>query len=473
MRCFIAATMFLISAAIGFAQPQAQPNIKDFIRVQSPVIALEHVRVIDGTGAAAKSDQTIVISGGKITAIGNAGAVPMPPEANRMDFTGYSALPGLVGMHDHLFYPAGNGIYHDMLFSFPRLYLALGVTTIRTTGSMEPYTDLEIKKAVEAGKIPGPKINATGPYMEGEGLPLLQVHALTSPEDAGRTVEYWVAEGARSFKVYNFITRAELKAVIETAHKHGIKVTGHLCSIGFREAAELGIDDLEHGLTVDTEFHPDKKPDVCPNPTQAVVAANKLDVAGEQIQATIKMMVDKHVALTSTLPVFEQSVASRPDVPQKVLDLLSDDARKAYQANRARIAQNQQSPWPVMFQKEMEFERAFVKAGGTLLAGLDPTGIGGTIAGFGDLREVELLVESGFTPLEAIKIQTLNGAQFLGEADHIGSLALGKQADIMLVKGDPSAKIADIENVELVFKDGVGWDSKKLIDSVKGQVGIR
>jgi hypothetical protein len=185
------------------------------------------------------------------------------------------------------------------------------------------------------------------------------------------------------------------------------------------------------------------------------------------------MMVDKHVALTSTLPVFEQFVPKRPDEPQKVLDLLTDDARKAYLANRARVAQNQQSPWPAMFPKEMEFERAFVKAGGTLLAGLDPTGIGGVIAGFGDQREVELLVEAGFTPLEAIKIATLNGAQFLGEQEHVGSLVAGKQADIMLVKGDPSSKIADIENVELVFKDGVGWDSKKLIDSVKGQVGVR
>jgi imidazolonepropionase-like amidohydrolase len=390
-----------------------------------------------------------------------------------MDFTGHTALPGIVGMHDHLFYPAGNGIYHDMLFSFPRLYLALGVTTIRTTGSLEPYADLEVKKSIEAGKIPGPKMNATGPYMEGEGIPLLQLHQLTGPEDASRTVEYWIAEGAGSFKVYNFITRAELKAVIDTAHKHGIKVTGHLCSIGFREAAGLGIDNLEHGLTVDTEFHPDKKPDVCPNPTQATAAAAKLEISSEPIQTTIKTLVDKHVAVTSTLPVFEQSVSSRPDVPQKVLDLLSDDARRAYQANRARIAQNQQSPWPLMFKREMEFERAFVKAGGTLLAGLDPTGIGGTIAGFGDLREIELLVEAGFTPAEAIKIATLNGAQFLGEAEHVGSLAAGKQADILLVKGDPSSTIADIENVELVFKDGVGWDSKKLIESVKGVVGTR
>jgi imidazolonepropionase-like amidohydrolase len=463
----------VVCAATCFAQPQPQQLPKDFIRLQSPVISLEHVRVIDGTGAPAQADQTIVISGGKITAIGKAGAVAVPPDANRMDMTGYSALPGLVGMHDHLFYPGGGGLYHDMPFSFPRLYLALGVTTIRTTGSMEPYTDLELKKNIDAGKIPGPKMNATGPYLEGEGLPLIQVHALTGPDDATRTVEYWTAEGARSFKVYNFITRAELKAVIEAAHKHGIKVTGHLCSIGFREAAELGIDDLEHGLTVDTEFHPDKKPDVCPNPNQAAAAAAKLEVTSEPIQTTIKTLVAKHVAVTSTLPVFEQFVPSRPDEPQKVLDTLSDEARKDYQANRARNAQRKDSPWPAMFQREMEFERAFVKAGGTLLAGLDPTGIGGTVAGYGDLREVELLAEAGFTPLEAIKIATLNGAQFLGEADHIGSLLPGKQADIMLVKGDPSANISDIENVELVFKDGVGWDSKKLIDSVKGQVGIR
>jgi len=450
-----------------------QQTVKDFIREQSPVIALEHVRVIDGTGAAAKADQTIVISGGKIAAIGASGSVQIPNEAKHLDFTGHSALPGLVGMHDHLFYPAGGGLYHDMPFTFPRLYLALGVTTIRTTGSMEPYTDLELKKSIDGGKSTGPKMNVTGPYMEGEGLPLVQVHALKDADDARRTVAYWVEEGVRSFKIYNYITRAELKATIEEAHKHGIKVTGHLCSVGFREAAELGIDNLEHGLTVDTEFHPDKKPDVCPNPNQAVIAANKLDVNGPEIQTTIKTMVQHHVALTSTLPVFEQFVASRPDVPQKALDALSDDARKAYQAARARVAQNKESPWPMMFQKEMEFERAFVKAGGTLLAGLDPTGLGGVIAGYGDEREIELLVDAGFTPLEAIKIATLNGAEFLGEQTHVGSLAVGKQADILVVKGDPSSSIADIENVEIVFKDGVGWDSRKMVESVKGQVGIR
>jgi imidazolonepropionase-like amidohydrolase len=472
MRRFLTALSLVCIAAMSHAQPQ-QPPITDFIRVPAGVIALEHVRLIDGTGAPAKADQTILISGDKITAIGPSRSAQIPAGANRLDFTGHSAIPGLVGMHDHLFYPAGGGLYHNMPFSFPRLYLAAGVTTIRTTGSIEPYFDLEVKRGIDEGKLIGPKINMTGPYLEGEGSFTRQLHALKDPDDARRTVAYWAEEGARSFKAYMYITRAELKAAIDAAHARGLKITGHLCSVGFREAADLGIDDLEHGFEVDTEFFPEKQPDVCPNANQAAAAAAKQEVNGEAVQATIRSLVAHHVAVTSTLPVFEQGVSSRPDEPQRVLDVLSDDARKAYQANRARVAQTKDSPRPVMFQKEMEFERAFVKAGGTLLAGLDPTGLGGTVAGFGDQREVELLVEAGFSPLEAIKIATINGAEFLGEAGRVGSLAAGKQADIVIVKGDPSAKAEDIENVELVFKDGVGWDSKKLIESVKGQVGIR
>src|SRR3954463_1874492 len=102
-RCSMKSLLLSVALSASVFAQQPAPSTKDFIRVQSPVIALEHVRVIDGTGAAAKADQTIIISGGKITAIGNAGAVPVPADANRMDMTGYSALPGLVGIHDHLF----------------------------------------------------------------------------------------------------------------------------------------------------------------------------------------------------------------------------------------------------------------------------------------------------------------------------------------------------------------------------------
>ncbi len=192
--------------------------------------------------------------------------------------------------------------------------------------------------------------------------------------------------------------------------------------------------------------------------------------------------LQRHVAVTSTLPVFEMFVPGRPTIQQRVLDALSPDARTAFLNNKVRAGDasaiqqryhSDSSPWPAAFKKEMEFEHAFAQAGGLLLAGLDPTGMGGVIAGFGDQREVELLVEAGFTPLEAIHIATANGAQFFGEQDRIGTIATGKQADLVVVKGDPSKRIEDIENVETVFKDGIGYDSQKLIESVRGVVGSR
>jgi len=258
---------------------------------------------------------------------------------------------------------------------------------------------------------------------------------------------------------------------VKAAHAHGIKVTGHLCSIGFREAAAIGIDDLEHGLVVDTEFFPGKKSAECPEQNDSL---EKLDVNGATAQDMIRDLVAHHVAVTSTLPVFETFVPNRAPVSKRVLDAMMPEARIAYLTRRARISDGAAaSRWPILFKKELEFERSFVKAGGLLLAGLDPTGYGGVIAGFGDQREVELLVEAGFTPLEAIHIATSNGAEFLGQLDKVGTLAPGKMADLVVIHGDPSANISDIEKVEMVFKDGMGYDSAKLIESVRGLVGFR
>jgi len=274
------------------------------------------------------------------------------------------------------------------------------------------------------------------------------------------------------------ITRDELRAAVDEAHKRGLKVTGHLCSIGYREAAEIGIDNLEHGLLPDSEFVANKQPDKCPG---AAVNASlrQLDINGEAVKETIRTLVAKNVALTSTLPVFEAGApltqsgigAASAVLNPRMLNVMNTDARVRYLTARSRVAAD--SPTPVLIRKSMDFERAFVAAGGLLLAGLDPTGNGGVVAGFGDLREVELLVEAGFTPLEAIKIATFNGAKFLGGHANIETLAVGKQADLMVVKGNPAANINDIEKVEIVFKDGVGYDSEKLILSVQGLVGVR
>src|SRR5437763_4761887 len=490
----IANAFFLLFAlCISFLAQGPASDRQQFVRVEAAVIALTHVRVIDGTGAAPLEDQTILIADGKIQSIAPTASAKVQPSAQILDLQGYTVLPGLVGMHDHMFFPMGGTppMYSDMGTSFPRLYLALGVTTIRTTGSVQPYLDLEIKKLIEGGRMIGPKMYITAPYLEGEGSFTPVMHTLKDADDARRLVNYWADQGADSFKAYMNITRDELRAAVEEAHKRGLKVTGHLCSIGFREAAEIGIDNLEHGIFPDSEFVPNKQPDKCPG-TAVNATLRTLDINSEPVKETIRTLVAKNVAVTSTLPVFEATAplasatgsgagggavsptaigASRAVLNPRMLNVMNNEARIRYLTARSRISAN--SPQADLVRKSMDFERAFVAAGGLLLAGLDPTGNGGAVAGFGDLREAERLVEAGFTPPEAINIATSNGAKLLGEDTRIGSIAIGKQADLMIVKGNPALKITDIENVEIVFKDGVGYDSEKLIQSVQGLVGIR
>ncbi|HXZ78831.1 MAG TPA: amidohydrolase family protein [Terriglobales bacterium] len=475
---FVAMKALLASLVLTlplFAQTSLSPEVRAFVSLDASVIVFTGVRVVDGTGAAAREDQTVILSGGKIQTVGPTKSTDIPDGARVVDRSGYTVMPGLVGMHDHLFYPAGRRMptYNPQLFSFPRLYLAGGVTTIRTTGSVSGVSDLSLKQQIDAGKVPGPKMYVTAPYLEGAGAYTVNMGELKDADDARRTVAFWAEKGATSFKAYMHITHDELAAAIEEAHKRGLKITGHLCSVGFREAAALGIDDLEHGLAVDTEFTPGKQRDVCPDQKPVRETLAKLDVSGPEIQQTIRELVAHKVAVTSTLSIFETFVPNRPPLDQRVLDALCPDARVDYLARRAIIGQSKDSPWPVLFPKEMQFEREFAKAGGLLLSGEDPTGYGGVIAGFGDQRQLELLVEAGFTPLEAIKIATYNGAQFLGASDQIGSIAPGKQADLLLIKGDPSRDIHDIEHIEMVFKDGIGYDPGKLIESVRGSVGMQ
>jgi hypothetical protein len=467
-------------------QAQTSRDVAPFVSVNEPILVLNHVTVIDGTGGAPKEDQAVVIANGTIESIGPAGSVQAPAGAQVLDRAGYTVIPGLVGMHDHLYYTDSYSVQlgeHGELgepglfvaeipYTGPRLYLAAGVTTMRTTGSLEPYTDLKVKKRIDEGQMPGPAIDASAPYLEGPHTRFAQMHELTGPDDARRLVDYWAGEGMTSFKVYMNITREELGAAIQEAHAHKMKLTGHLCSVTWPEAIALGIDDLEHGpVFSDTEFVADKKPDLCPQGGGPGNAWNSMAVDGPQVKDLINDLVSHHVAVTSTLPVFESGVPLRPKLEARVIRAMSAESAQSYLTARARIPAS--SPMASLMKKEMDFEFAFVKAGGLLLAGPDPTGNGGVLPGFGDQREVELLVEAGFTPVEAIHIATENGAIYLGRQEQIGTLAPGKQADIVLIKGDPAKNIEDIEKVETVFKAGVGYDSEKLIESVRGQVGIR
>ena len=470
---WLALSLFCIALPASAQDSELSGWVVQYVSIPRGTVALVHAKVIDGTGTPAKDDQTIVISGSTIGQIGPSHSVNVPPQARVVDLTGKSVFPGIVGMHEHLYFTAYVDDHapalNELPFSFPRLYLAAGVTTIRTAGALNAYTEIALKEQIDEGNEPGPTIFVTSPLLDGASYSL-GPH-LKDAADATRTVRYWNEEGITWFKIYNHITRDEAKAVIDEAHAHGSKITGHLCSLGYTEAVSLGIDNIEHGFLLDSEFNSRKSPDRCP-PGSPLAGFASLDLNSQPLQELIRLLVQHHVALTSTLPVFADFAADAPPIDPRVLEALSPESRASCLAQRKQSA-NPRNPMGAIVEKEMKAEKAFVDAGGILLAGVDPTGNGCVIAGYGDQREIELLVKAGFRPEDAIKIATRNGADFLGIAGSVGTIEKGKQADLVVVAGDPTRRIEDIEKVELVFKAGSGFDPAKLTRSVKGFVGLR
>ena len=445
---------------------------QQFVSIKADTLTLTHATVVDGTGQPGKNDQTLIIIKGRIAQIGKSGKVNVPASAKVLDCTGKTIIPGMIMMHEHMFYGENVPPYYlgiEMPFSFPRLYLAGGATTIRTAGTTEAQTDLNIKNWIDEGKMTGPDIDVTGPYIERAFFPIPEIPFVKSTEEAEKDVSYWISKGCTSFKVYNNITKEDLKAVTTLAHKHNLKVTGHLCSITYREAAELGIDNLEHGFIPASDFVKGKKENACPI-AGVIPSLKNLDVNSDEMKKLTTFLIEKKVTLTSTLPVFEPNTG-REMVPGGGEDALASQIKEIIEKNYKAFAGKDTSD-VALFKKEMAWEKQFVDMGGRLMAGIDPTGSGRTIPGYADRHVLELLVEAGFTFPQAVKICSLNAAEYMGKEKEIGTIETGKRADLVLIDGDPQTNIKAIRNTEIVFKNGVGYDSKKLFESVKGKVGL-
>lgn len=462
IRLAFAAGLLLASATAAIAQPDLSEETMKFVSVNAPVVAITHATVVDGTGAPAKSDQTIIIQDGNIRAAGPSASTQVPDGAQIIDGTGKTVIPGLVHMHEHLFYPmlAGKSYGYEAE-SFTRLYLAGGVTSMRTAGAMHFAGDLHIRDSINAGRQPGPWIDVTGPYINAPGS-VPQLMTIDTPEQAARAVEFYADQGATSFKAYTNLTRAELGAAIQAAHRRGLKLTGHLCSVTLSEAADLGIDNIEHGI-MGSDFNPNKQPDVCP-PRGQSEAGSAIDPA--KADAVLDYLVKKNVAYTSTLPVGDTARNSQG------IEIYAPDVRALFENNRRSPKSSPDAPMPARLKQSVGFAKAFYDKGGLLLVGTDPTGGGGVVPGFANHTAIIDMVEGGFTFEEAIKASTMNGATYLNRADRIGSIAAGKQADLVLINGNPSKNVRDMRKVEIVFKEGVGYDPAKLIDAVRGKAGL-
>ncbi|CAN5720306.1 amidohydrolase family protein [soil metagenome] len=472
----ILAVFFTVPAC---SQIKFSDETKKFIEYKDAVTVLKNALLIDGKGNAAKPHQTIIISNSKIDWVGDDANAIIPAGANIIDVNGKAIMPGLVMLHEHMYISAASFAprypnLKQLAFTFPRLYLACGATTIRTCGSIEPYSDIRIKQDIDQGLLPGPSIELTAPYIEGKSARFPQMKENKTPAEAAAFVNYWADQGFTSFKAYIGVDKPTLNAAIDAAHKRKLKITAHLDAVSYHEAASMGIDNLEHGFFASTDFVFDKKENERPAAGLSYKSLGNLDTQSDSVKLFIQFLIDRKVGITSSLAVFEGATSIQPQPNEDAMNAMSPDTRDYY-LKQLVITKSAKAPTDIdrAFAKNSKMEKLFYDMGGLLTVGTDPTGNGGTIAGFGNWRAIELLVEAdGFTPLEAIKIATQNGSIALGFEKTIGTIEIGKSADLLVIDGDPSKNISDIRKVLFVFKNGVGFNSKKLFESIKGKVGF-
>ena len=432
---------------------------RSFIKIDTSKIALINAKVIDGTGDLPKQHQTILIENDIILEIGATEKINIPKDFHSIDLTGKTVIPGLIGMHNHMRLPQG-----AMLYTSPKLYLASGVTTIQTCGTGNPKEEIAIAKAIKNGEQPGSEIINSGPYFTGPNGKSNFIR-FTNENMIRDTIRYWAKQGVKWFKVYRNTRPQDLKIIIDEAHKNNTKVTGHLCATTYSEAADLGIDAVEHGFIHSYDHADNKEIDVCSGNTNFRTTLNIYDDSVKKIQLKL---IEHGVALGSTLSIFEAQANMEADT--RDLEVMAPFHKKAYYERRKRKLEKG-NEWyfkQEWLKKSMQYDLQFFKLGGLLVAGPDP-GLH-NMPGYADQKNYELFIVAGFKPEEAIKVMTSNGAKLLGRND-IGPIEKGKKANLVILTGDLEKDDSVIRKVEVVFKNGIGYDPVKLIKAVEGNVG--
>ncbi len=462
--------LFIITACTSPEEPMVLESpqktaeaLKPYVSVSGPNVLLENALVFVGDGKPPLPNHSILISGEIISAIGPADSITPPKSTRIIDLKGYSVMPGIIGLHNHTHMPGVT----LMKYTAPRLYLAAGVTTIQTTGSANALGEIELARLIDNGDVPGPTIFPTAPYITGPNGNAVMDKPVTETE-ARTFVRTWAANGVTWFKLYRHTDPKIAKIIIDEAHALNLKVTGHLCSITFREAALLGIDSIEHGFNAATDFVDDKPVGECGGSRKSKI---NLDMKGKEVSELIQVLVREDVTLTSTLAILESGFAYRPQAEMRALKAMSPESVKRYEARQVQIKERPSTTsTPSYWNRIVQFERQFVAAGGHLVAGPD-TGRH-VLPGFGDQRNFELFVESGFTVPQAVQIMTHNGAVTLGVGENVGLLKTNYQADLIIMPGDLMSDPSTLKFAKIVFKKGIGYDPQKLLLDVEGKVGL-
>ena len=440
--------------------PESDLSFQAFPITEGEIIALVNGRVIDGTGEPAWSDWTVLIQGTRIIDAGP--NVVIPEGARRVDLTGQTLLPGMFDMHGHLYSFNGQSLTAEFV-TYPRLYLAGGVTTLFTAGDFDPRGAISLRENIGNDAAVGPQILTAGPYFSGGNAPSWMLTA-TTPEEMRALYEAW-NDQIDGVKTYTGIPEDQFILLLEAAHADGLRVTGHLESISGIRAIELGIDGIEHGLFSMSEFFPQ-----IPSASfrAQYCAISQLDVTSSEVTVIVEALVSQGTYLDPTIVVFQPEL---PDFEPLVTDWEKYlDPGAVMPLRRALRSIIQPTCLKEALEKQSQFVKAVHDRGGLIVTGTDPV-IPILLPGYSLHRELQNLVEAGLSPLEAIRAATLNAAIATQLDSQKGTIAAGKIADLVIVEGNPDEDITAIGNTILVFKEGIPYLPEALRKSVEGQIG--
>ena len=426
MKNLFSTLLIVILCALASAQ-EKQPSLREVNKVAQPpatsVIAIVGATLIDGTGAPAVPDSVVVIRGERIVAAGKRATVKVPAGAEVVDAKGLTLVPGLIDSHFHI----------DGDDPLPALYLSHGVTSVRDPGQW-----IEAYDVARHAPAPVPRLFLCGPHLDSPPPAYPTDSYIVRDADETRlAVNRFVDDGASAIKVYFRLPLALIKVALETAHARGVPVMGHLEIVDARDAIRAGIDGIEHATSFGTALLPLRDAEKY---RQAVLADNNarregryqvwnaIDLKTPQAAALFKLIVDRGVVVSPTLAVFERQRGDKDTTDVHV---------HAF--------------------KQME---AFVglanKAGAKIVVG-SHSDVPHAKRGWAYQRELELLVESGLTPMQALVAGTMENARYFHAADRLGSIEAGKLADLVLVDGDPLRDISNMRRIKRVMLNGV-WE---------------
>lgn len=433
-----------------------------------PALVLRGGTLVDVASGKEIFDSVIVMRGDRIEQVGSRNTV-VPEDAQIIDVTGKWITPGLIDSHAHAENP------DETPFS---LYLAKGVTTIRNPGGNITVLRLTRKRLL-GGELIGPRLFFSGPLLD--GMPPVWPDGsllVDTPQRARSAVNFLADQGVDFVKVYNNVKEPELEAIIGMAKERGLPVAGHIPrSMTMTHAVEIGMTVLEHIRVTGREMlSPEEaeKLDPLPLGRREPLLWQRFDLQSGKMQALIQRLAESQVFLDPTLVIEEVTEMPNPDADKndpnnQYLSPAVIEREVNFKSPLFELPADLKTAGVEAFQKQEKFVGMCNRAGVKIIAGTDGPSIGSLLPGFGLHRELELLVASGLSPLQALRAASVTAAEALGKGDQLGTIERGKLADMVVLDADPLLDIHNAAKINLVVEGGKAFSPDALLEQARAQ----